>query len=247
MSVLTKITHQLARRLCDDRRYVTRAPAQADATGPAVYLTFDDGPHPDRTNRILDQFAESDSKATFFVIGRRARRHPQTVRRILADGHSVGCHTWRHWSARQLSSQAYVDDVRRSRTEIEQITGRKIDLFRPPYGELTPVSLWKLLADGFRIIHWTRDTRDFQLPAIPVLQQRFAELPMIDGDIILMHDDASVTSYALHSCLQSWEPRLQFLALPMATPGSHRRPLTPRSTDQPLARMERVPAGSAAE
>jgi len=244
MSVLTKITHLLARRLCDNRRYLTRAPGQ---TNPAVYLTFDDGPHPDRTNRILDQFAHSDSKATFFVIGRRARRHPQTVRRILAEGHSVGCHTWRHWSARQLSVREYVDDVRRSRAEIEQITGEKIDLFRPPYGELTPFSLWRLLSDECRIIHWTHDTRDFQLPAIPVLQQRFAELPLSDGDIILMHDDASVTSYALRRCLQTWESQIRFLALPMATTATRRIQGTTDSTAHQAFREEFAVAGSAAE
>ncbi len=201
--------------LLNPRQYVTALPGVDADARPSVYLTFDDGPHPDRTNRILDQFAEVGGHGTFFVIGRRARRDPKTLRRILREGHAIGCHTWRHWSARQLPSQAYLDDVRRSRDEIQQLTGQPIDLFRPPYGELTPLTLLRLMFDGFRVIHWTHDTRDFLLPTISELSRRFDRDTLADGDIVLMHDDRCITSYALGDCLREWGPRLEFRAIPM--------------------------------
>jgi len=215
MSLLTRLTHESARLLLTTQRYVTQLPRASSGNRPSVYLTFDDGPHPERTERILDQFAANGGKATFFVIGRRARRHPSMLRRILNEGHSIGSHTWRHWSARHLSSEDYLADVRRNRDEIEQITGHKTDLFRPPYGELTPRTLMKLVLDGFRIIHWTHDTRDLQLPSIQHLRQRFSEDLLVDGDIVLMHDDCCVTSYALGECLNAWGAGVNFLPIPM--------------------------------
>lgn len=242
MSLITHITHRTARRLLNPRRYVTGMPETAGSDRPAVYLTFDDGPHPVRTSRILDQLAESGSSATFFAIGRLARRYPHVVRQALTEGHAVGCHTWRHWSSRRQPFQVYVDDVRHSRDELEQITGRRIDLFRPPYGELTPRVLITLLLDGFRIVHWTRDTRDFELPTVPDLWQRFADEPLADGDIVLMHDDRCVTSHALSGCLQAWGSSVEFRAIPMQTDTLLKPPaLHPRSRNraapdqQPLA------------
>ena len=85
MSLLTRLTHQTAKLLLNPQRYVTALPRVTGGRRPAVYLTFDDGPHPDRTNRILDQFAEVGGYGTFFAIGRRARRNPQTLRRILRE------------------------------------------------------------------------------------------------------------------------------------------------------------------
>jgi len=214
MSLLTRLTHESARLLLTTQRYVTQLPSADPGDKPSIYLTFDDGPHPERTGRILDQLAEYGGKGTFFVIGRRARRHPATLRRILKEGHSIGCHTWRHWSARHQSSDNYLADVRRNRDGIEQITGHQTDLFRPPYGELTPRTLMKLVLDGFRIVHWTHDTRDFQRPNIPDLRQRFSEEPLVDGDIVLMHDDCCVTSYALDECLNAWGAGANFCSIP---------------------------------
>jgi peptidoglycan/xylan/chitin deacetylase (PgdA/CDA1 family) len=215
MSLITRLTHQAAKLLLNPQHYVTALPGIIEACRPSVYLTFDDGPHPDRTNRILDQFAEAGGHGTFFVIGRRARRDPQTLRRMLREGHAIGCHTWRHWSARRLPSQIYLDDVRRSRDEIQQLTGQPIDLFRPPYGELTPLTLLRLMTEGFRIIQWTHDTRDFLLPTVSALSRRFDHETLSDGDIVLMHDDRCVTSYGLGGCLRKWGPRAEFRPIPM--------------------------------
>lgn len=217
MSLITRITHEFARRVLPAQRYMMSRPGDAAEHSPAVYLTFDDGPHPDRTNRVLDHFAACGGHGTFFVIGRNARRHPQTVRRIVAEGHSIGCHTWSHWSARRCSPMDYVEDVHCSRDIVQQITGRRINLFRPPYGELTPLALHTLLRDGFRIIHWSRDTRDFELPSVSDLAGCFAQQPLVDGDIVLMHDDCAVTSYALDRCLAVWSDDVEFHAIPMDT------------------------------
>jgi peptidoglycan-N-acetylglucosamine deacetylase len=236
MSLLTQFTHQTAKLLLNPQRYVTALPQVTGGRRPAVYLTFDDGPHPERTNRILDQFAEVGGYGTFFAIGRRARRNPQTLRRILREGHAIGCHTWRNWGARQLPSQVYLDDVRRSRDEIQQLTGQPIDLFRPPYGELTPLTLLRLIYDGFCIVHWTHDTRDFLLPTIPELSRQFDDETLEDGDIVLMHDDRCVTSYAFGDCLREWGPRAEFRAMPMSPRSEYQaQPTQITNRDSPAA------------
>ena len=227
MSLITRLTHQSAKLLLSPRRYLTRMPNRSGDDRRAIYLTFDDGPHPERTSRILDQFAEFGGYATFFAIGRRARRYPETLRRILREGHAVGCHTWRHWSSRRQPFRDYLEDVRRSRDELEQITGHEIDLFRPPYGELPPLTLVMLMLDGFRIVHWTHDTRDFELPTVPDLWRRFDKAPLADGDVVLMHDDRCVTSYALGDCLRVWGSHAEFHAIPMLTGTAASRPLPP--------------------
>lgn len=219
MSLLTRITHEAAKRLLDPRQYVTSMPCTPNEDQPVVYLTFDDGPHPDRTHRILDQLAEHNCQATFFMIGQRAQRHPETVRRVLSEGHSIGSHTWSHTSVRGRSAHDYVEDVHRGRIELEQITGRRIELFRPPYGELTPLTLSQLMLHGFRLIHWNFDPRDFERDAASDLVKQFDHRPLENGDVVLLHDDRSVTSEAMHGVLDQWASRTSFRAIPMR-PGS---------------------------
>ena len=233
MSVLTRITREAAVRLFGPERCFTRMPRTGDSGRPSVYLTFDDGPHPERTARVLDQLAAAGARATFFVIGRRARKHPALLRRILNEGHALGSHTWRHWGARRLSTAAWMNDVRRGREEIEQITGVGTDLFRPPFGELTPGALWQLLAARFRIVLWTHDTRDFLLPSLPELRSRFLEAACHDGAVVLMHDDRCVTSYVLEHGLRDCAASVRFQAIPGTGSGlpTPRRPIRQSAAD----------------
>jgi peptidoglycan/xylan/chitin deacetylase (PgdA/CDA1 family) len=178
-----------------------------------IYLTFDDGPHPDRTPRILDQLAANHALATFFVIGRRARRWPNVLRRIVEAGHALGTHTWSHWSARKAAAADYVADAVRARTEVEQIVGHSCPLFRPPYGELTLGTLIGLLKSGFRIVQWSCDTKDFLAASTAELTDHCTRHKPQSGDIVLMHDDRSVTSYCIDSICRAWAQPTEFRAI----------------------------------
>ena len=110
---------------------VVRGPRRARG----VALTFDDGPHPEHTPRVLDLLDRAGAKATFFVIGHKAEAHPEVVREIVRRGHAVGVHSYAHDRLFSLRSLRFVrDDLRRAVAAIEAITGERPWLFRPPVG-----------------------------------------------------------------------------------------------------------------
>ncbi|MCA9065558.1 MAG: polysaccharide deacetylase family protein, partial [Planctomycetaceae bacterium] len=181
----------------------------------------------------------------FFLVGCRAARHSALVRRIEAEGHTIGTHTHSHLPIHRLGAEAYVADCVRGRQVIEEILGRRCDLFRPPFGELTPGVLLQLLARGFRIVHWSKDTRDFAAEDCDEIIQWFRPESMLPGepcggthdgaasscsnvlrhrDIVLMHDNRQRTTLALPDCLRILkEQQVQLSPLEPMTRSTHRR------------------------
>src|SRR5204862_1967634 len=102
-----------------------------------VALTYDDGPDPGITPRLLDVLGESDTKATFFIVGECAVAHPEIVRRMAEDGHSVGTHSMHHRDLRRVSVALARAEVNEARRAVEDIVGRPVPLFRPPHGRLS--------------------------------------------------------------------------------------------------------------
>ena len=110
------------------------------AAGHVVALTFDDGPDPEQTPRVLDTLREHGVRATFFLIGSKAELHPEIVRRMAAEGHAIGIHTWSHSPGFPMRrSGAMAADILRCRESLREITGVETDLFRPPYGVTNPM------------------------------------------------------------------------------------------------------------
>lgn len=110
------------------------------AAGRVVALTFDDGPDPEMTPRVLDLLRERGVRATFFLVGAKAERHPELVRRIAAEGHDTGIHTWEHAAGFPMrSSWAMTADILRCRESLRQIAGVETHLFRPPFGVTNPM------------------------------------------------------------------------------------------------------------
>src|SRR3954451_6188313 len=107
-----------------------------------VALTFDDGPHPGFTDRILDVLAELDVRATFFCVGKNAERHPGLLRRLRAEGHAIGSHSYSHPHPQQTAPATLARDYRRGRQVIEDVLSEGVTLFRPPHGHLSPASAW---------------------------------------------------------------------------------------------------------
>lgn len=149
--------------------------------GEGVHLTFDDGPHPEWTPRILDMLAEEGHKATFFCVGRNVERHPAIFDRIRSEGHSWGNHTMGHESGWITPNFSYL----RSYLECEAITGS--GLFRPPYGRITR-SQAKAIGMRSRIVMWDVLTGDFD-PGRDAQDCLGATLRHLQpGSIAVLHD-----------------------------------------------------------
>jgi peptidoglycan/xylan/chitin deacetylase (PgdA/CDA1 family) len=158
-------------------------------TSSAVCLTFDDGPHPEHTPRLLDVLKEHHLRATFFVVGERAKRYPEIIRRMAAEGHVVGHHSYYHRPPDETSAAALLDEVQQSRSLLGQMLGELPDCFRPPHGKVTAAKLWQLWRAGQTVVLWNQDPRDFACPDAATLQRWFDGRQLQGGDVVLLHDD----------------------------------------------------------
>jgi peptidoglycan/xylan/chitin deacetylase (PgdA/CDA1 family) len=119
-----------------------------------LHLTFDDGPTPDITDKVLSMLAKADARATFFCIGRNAERHPEILRRITDAGHAVGNHTYSHLKGWYTPNQAYYEDIELASQYVPS------DLYRPAYGMITPSQI-RYLKRSFHIVLWDVMSYDF--------------------------------------------------------------------------------------
>lgn len=132
-----------------------------DSSKKRIALTFDDGPDDTYTPQILEILKQKGVKATFFVMGERARKHPEQLRKIHKEGHVIGNHTWDHPNLTELSDQQLNENIQSTSAEIEKITGVEPELFRPPFGEIEDRQLEMLNEQGYRSIMWTADSKDW--------------------------------------------------------------------------------------
>ena len=152
-----------------------------------VALTFDDGPDPEQTPRILDILAAHGVSATFFLIGERAVREGAVVRRIAAAGHDLGNHTWSHRSLWLSGPRETARQVRQGHDAIAQAAGAPPRYFRPPWG-MTNLALFALLPGlGTPCVFWTVQTEG-RYPARPALQVERARRRVAPGTIFDLHD-----------------------------------------------------------
>jgi len=180
---------------CAPWAVVVRGPA-----GPArrVAMTFDDGPHPENTPRILDALDAYGARATFFLQGDAADRHPQIVREIARRGHEIGNHGYSHQDARAVASNVYVADVMRAQAAIEDILGQAMRrMFRPPFGNVTAASMLALLRLRFQFVFWSLDSRDSFIEHAPALVEHVGKQRIEPGCIMLLHEDYPHTVRAL--------------------------------------------------
>jgi peptidoglycan/xylan/chitin deacetylase (PgdA/CDA1 family) len=173
-----------------------------------IAITFDDGPDPRNTPRILDILEANGASATFFVQGKTAEEHPSLVREMAARGHQIGNHGYSHMDARNTNLRAYVEDTLHAQNALENILGRRIEkIFRPPYGNITGPSFLALTWRGFRFVFWSVDSRDSFIRETPALTAYIDSLPIAGGDILLLHDDYAHTVESLPRILQSLKDR----------------------------------------
>lgn len=153
----------------------------------AVALTFDDGPDPEFTPRVLEVLEADAVRATFFLVGRRARRHPRLARRIVAAGHGVGSHTFSHADGWELSWPALVRDFWRGRRAVEAVLEREVTAFRPPKGYFGDRAALAAGTCGLRPWLWTANPRDWR-PGVTA-EGILGDLGTLrGGDVVLLHD-----------------------------------------------------------
>jgi len=166
-------------------------PLLAVRRGPAgrrqIALTFDDGPDPGATPPLLRLLAARDVRATFFLIGERAARHPAVVRAILAEGHEIGNHTWRHRNAWFLSPAASARELIEGARILKVITDRVPGLFRPPWGIVNVAVLRAARRAGFTTVLWSIQPEGLR-PRLPGAQLRYCADRLHDGAILDLHD-----------------------------------------------------------
>lgn len=155
---------------------------------PYVAMTFDDGPHPRNTPRLLDILRARNIKATFYVIGQNVDRYPGIVRRIVAEGHEIGNHTYTHRKLTALGDSAVRTEMQRTEDAIVRAAGVKPRTMRPPYGALAQRQRELIFSDfNYPTILWSIDPRDWQRPGPSVVTSRIVG-KVHNGAIILAHD-----------------------------------------------------------
>lgn len=166
-----------------------------DGKAPLVALTFDDGPNPTTTRRVLGALRQYGVPATFFVLGDRASKWPKLVADIRNDGHELGNHSWSHGSLKSMMPfqiRAELDDTNAA---IAHVTGATPGLFRPPFGHYAPTSLPIVAERGMNFVLWSVDALDWGSEADEIARRVIADTH--SGDIVLLHDTTPNTAEAL--------------------------------------------------
>jgi len=154
--------------------------------GKRVCLTFDDGPSAEFTGQILDILREHEVPATFFVCGENVEKNPDVLRRIVAEGHAVGNHTFSHPFMFFKSRQRMADEIDRTQSTIERVIGFRPNIFRPPFGSRWFGLVPTLSERGMRLVQWSSTGYDWKKNAPGITKCVLRELS--PGDIILLHD-----------------------------------------------------------
>jgi peptidoglycan/xylan/chitin deacetylase (PgdA/CDA1 family) len=145
-----------------------------------LFLTFDDGPHPEITPWVIEQLGIFGAKATFFCVGDNVRKYPETYRHILAEGHQTGNHTYHHLKGWATDDHTYLADVKKAEGYINS------SLFRPPYGRIKS-SQGAMLNKDYKIIMWDHLSCDYEKKlniAYSIEQMKKVEY----GSIVVFHD-----------------------------------------------------------
>lgn len=179
------------------------APAycSADTTDKIIALSFDDGPHSEYTPQVLALLAKYEATASFFVIGKHIHGNENLLKQMIAEGHSIGNHSYSHSFFIDFKNvQGFKDELNQTAELIFNVIGKRVKLFRPPYGVTTPnlAKAAKLL--DYRIIGWNIRSLDTTKDSVEVITQR-VQSQIKSGAIILLHDTSAKTIQVLKQTL----------------------------------------------
>jgi len=160
----------------------------ADTSQPVLALTYDDGPHPEHTPRILDLLADRGKKATFYVLARQVALHPEITRRIVADGHELALHGDDHQDLLTMSAVEALRRIRDAKARVEDISQVRLRTYRPPYGRHTLAQALGIRALGLELVIWSGDAVDWLHDEESAIAER-SLAGVFPGAILLLHDD----------------------------------------------------------
>ncbi|GAA2215378.1 hypothetical protein GCM10009850_108460 [Nonomuraea monospora] len=187
----------------------TALPAQAAAVDCArvkcLALTFDDGPGK-HTPALLKALSKAGAKATFFLVGKRVEERPEVARQIVARGHAIGNHTYSHASLPAHSDNEILDELKVTQEVIEDVTGRRPTMFRPPYGHTDERVLALAAQTELAQILWTDTTLDWSLRDTKKIKATVLKSARRDG-VILMHDVVPQTVQVMPEILKELKKR----------------------------------------
>ncbi len=163
-----------------------------------VALTFDDGPHPEGTPAVLDVLEEAGMQATFFLVGEQVERRPALAAEIVGRGHLVALHGYRHRPQPLIGAAAVEDDLARGRAAIEEATGTRLRLHRPPYGLYSPAGLAAARRGGLQPLLWSKWGKDWRRLTTPERIAARVTRELRPGDVILLHDADFYSSSGSH-------------------------------------------------
>ena len=167
-----------------------------------VVLTFDDGPSPIWTPKILDELKSENIKATFFMIGHHVQKYPEIAKRVVEEGHTVGNHGYAHSVMLYYTPAEIEEEIKYTEHVIREITGFTTKYFRPPKAWLRQTIKKKVKSMGYETVLWSLNSKDwvsFNHKSIT----RYISKNIKNGDILLFHDSGNVTSTEGGSRLQT--------------------------------------------
>ena len=181
-----------------------------------IALTFDDGPWPSSTAKVLDILKKNNIKGTFFVVGQNVKNYPDLTKRVVTDGHIIANHTWHHWY-HHMNAQTAAYEVANTTDIIYKTTGIKTSLFRPPGGNMRNGVAAYAKSNKYAVIMWSSDSMDYSRPGVPrLINNIFREAK--PGGIVLMHDgggDRSHTVKALPEIISKFRKQgYEFVTVP---------------------------------
>lgn len=187
--------------------FYVKAFSKSARSANGVMLTFDDGPHPEYTEKVLDILAQSETKAVFFLIGERAIEHPEIVKRIVREGHLAGIHSMRHTAGFTIApSRMVASDLEACRKILEDITGTKTNLFRPPFG-VTNFNIARAVKKlSLKTVGWNVRSFDTAIKDPQRVIERVAG-KLAPGSVVLLHDRLQDSPVILSGILEAVRKR----------------------------------------
>ncbi|GGF78223.1 hypothetical protein GCM10007301_42760 [Azorhizobium oxalatiphilum] len=175
----------------------------AEVDGPYIAITFDDGPNPETTPKLLKMLEARGIKATFFMLGSNAVANPDVVRAVAAAGHEIGNHSWNHPQLPKLTEAAVDKQIEDTNAAIQNVIGKKPIYLRPPYGAMTP-ALQRHVEQkyGMSLIYWSVDPLDWKIRDAESIYNQITT-HVRPGSIILAHDIHATTVSAMPRVLDA--------------------------------------------